>query len=248
MWEYYNNNIYLLFLPPHTSHVLQPLDLSVFAPLKRAYRKELGYLSLLTDSTPIGKRNFLGCYQKARKSALISTNIKLGWKATGLWPTSMSKPLISRLLLENSNTQGGLASITPGNEDILNWDLRKSNIDWITPEKSQDIRDQARQFLALPDSGPSTCRVLFRKITKSLDNKDFTITSHQLRIQQLEARVEQLAPRKRRKVQTSPNSRFATIRAIQEAQIQAGDRQVILNESELSEDSISIGDCIEVEE
>jgi len=26
----------MLILPPHTSHMLQPLDVSVFAPLKRA--------------------------------------------------------------------------------------------------------------------------------------------------------------------------------------------------------------------
>jgi hypothetical protein len=30
----------LLILPPHTSHMLQPLDVSVFAPLKRALAKE----------------------------------------------------------------------------------------------------------------------------------------------------------------------------------------------------------------
>ncbi|KZL82715.1 transposase, partial [Colletotrichum incanum] len=34
MWLCYINNIHLLFLPPHTSHVLQPLDQSVFGPLK----------------------------------------------------------------------------------------------------------------------------------------------------------------------------------------------------------------------
>jgi len=62
MWECYSSNIYLLFLPPHTSHILQPLNLSIFAPLKRAYRKQLGFLSLLNDSTPLGKQNFLSCY------------------------------------------------------------------------------------------------------------------------------------------------------------------------------------------
>jgi hypothetical protein len=42
----------------------------------------------------------------------------------------------------------------------------------------------------------------------------------------------QLQPRKRRKVETSPNSRFATIEDIIRAQIEARDRQNILLDSE----------------
>ena len=84
MYLYYQHNIYLLFLPPYTSYVLQPLDLLVFSALKSLYRKEVGYLTLLTDSSPIRKQNFLNCYQKARKEALLAKNIKSSWKATGL--------------------------------------------------------------------------------------------------------------------------------------------------------------------
>ena len=76
MYLCYQHNIYLLFLPPYTSHVLQLLDLSVFSALKNLYRKELGYLMLLIDSSLIRKQNFLACYQKARKEALIAKNIK----------------------------------------------------------------------------------------------------------------------------------------------------------------------------
>jgi hypothetical protein len=71
--------------------------------MKHAYRNELENLNLLTGSTPFGKRNFLACYQKARKASLTVENIKSGWKATGLWPPNSAKPLMSRLLLENSN-------------------------------------------------------------------------------------------------------------------------------------------------
>ncbi|XP_044715054.1 DDE superfamily endonuclease domain-containing protein [Hirsutella rhossiliensis] len=82
MYLCYQHQIHLLFLPPHTSHVLQPLDLSVFSALKHYYRKQVGFLSLLTDSSPVGKQNFLSCYQKAREQALTVSNIKGGWKAT----------------------------------------------------------------------------------------------------------------------------------------------------------------------
>ena len=45
IWNCFNNNIHLIFLPPHTSHVLQPLDLSVFSPLKHSYRKYLNNIN-----------------------------------------------------------------------------------------------------------------------------------------------------------------------------------------------------------
>lgn len=71
-----------------------------------------------------------------------------------------------------------------------------------------------------------TARLLFRKVSKAVDQRDFVIAQHERRIQQLEARVQQLEPRKRRRVRTSPNSKFAGIEAIKKAQIEAGDRQI----------------------
>ena len=38
MYVRYGHNIYLLFLSPHASRVLQPLDLSVFDPINSHYR------------------------------------------------------------------------------------------------------------------------------------------------------------------------------------------------------------------
>ena len=35
------NKIITLCMPPHTSHILQPLDVGCFAPLKQAYKKEI---------------------------------------------------------------------------------------------------------------------------------------------------------------------------------------------------------------
>jgi hypothetical protein len=248
MWECFSNNIHLLFLPPHTSHILQPLDLSIFSPLKQAYRKQLGFLSLLTDSTPIGKRNFLHCYRKARISSLIAINIKSGWQASGLWPVRMAKPLMSRLLLENSNKSIDSISNTSRKVPVLEWNQDGSFITWETPKRSEDIRGQASKIVELGDTDLSTRRVLFRKIAKGIDEKEFVIAQQELRIKQLEARVEQLEPRKRRKVRTSPNSKFAGIKAIKRAQVEAGDGQIEAEDSDVSIDSASTLSYIEIEE
>jgi hypothetical protein len=175
MWECFQNNIHLLFLPPHTSHVLQPLDLSVFSPLKHAYRKRLGALALLNDSTPIGKQNFLNYYKLARIDALTATNCKQGWSASGLWPVQMSKPLMNRLLLENSNKLEEQTLATSRSLVVPEWNQDSSAIEWVTPQKSVDVREQARQITGLEIADPATARVLFRKVAKGLDEKDFVI-------------------------------------------------------------------------
>ncbi|KAL5313413.1 hypothetical protein ACEPPN_019146 [Leptodophora sp. 'Broadleaf-Isolate-01'] len=60
-----------------------------------------------------------------------------------------------------------------------------------------------------------------------------------MKIKELEERLEQLRPKKRRKVRTSPNSKFVTTRAIKEAQIAAGERQIESLESESGGESDS---------
>ena len=101
MWNCFNNNIHLILLPPHTSHVLQPLDLSVFSPLKHSYRKHLNNINSWAESTVVGKQLMLKCLLKARQEAITAQNIKSGWKAGGLWPVSdqtLDKPFIAREL------------------------------------------------------------------------------------------------------------------------------------------------------
>jgi hypothetical protein len=48
-------------------------------------------------------------------------------------------------------------------------------IPWEILLKNQDIRQQARQITGFETTNSATTRVLFRKIAKSLDNKDFLI-------------------------------------------------------------------------
>ncbi|KJZ69712.1 hypothetical protein HIM_10906 [Hirsutella minnesotensis 3608] len=250
MYLCYQHKIHLLYLPPHTSHVLQPLDLSVFSPLKHYYRKQVGFLSLLTDSSPVGKRNFLSCYQRAREQALSASNIKGGWKATGLWPVSVAKPLLSPLLLENSN-KGKKKAKNARNAlespvSIGDWKSEASQIVWSTPRRPQDLKVQVLQFNQLDDDVP-TKRLLFRKITKGFDEKDGLLAKAQLQIQALETQLEAVRPKRRKKVETSPNSRFANIEAIQRTQEKLN--RVENEESNEDESAVSEidDDCIVVQ-
>ena len=67
----------LLVLPPHTSHVLQPLDLSNFAPVKRALAAET-YLAARLDSGLMQRVEWTEMYIRAREEALTAANIVKG--------------------------------------------------------------------------------------------------------------------------------------------------------------------------
>ena len=57
-------------MPLHTSHLLQPLDVGVFSPLKRAYRKLVKGI-MVAGNNHINKEDFLHLYPSARERVFI---------------------------------------------------------------------------------------------------------------------------------------------------------------------------------
>ncbi|KAF7912529.1 uncharacterized protein EAF01_001550 [Botrytis porri] len=92
-----------------------------------------------------------------------------------------------------------------------------------------------------------TRRLLFRKIIKGFDAKDYELLEAENKIRKLEYQLDEALPRKRRKVVVSPNSKFAGIRAIRRTQIEAGDREDEVDDSSSAIESDSTGDFIEVQ-
>ena len=79
------NRISLLILPPHTSHVLQPLDVAIFGPLKKHLTTALSHLNE-AQLTRIQKAEWLSAYIKARADAFSTQNIASAWRGAGLQP------------------------------------------------------------------------------------------------------------------------------------------------------------------
>jgi hypothetical protein len=86
------NNIMLCRLPSHTSHKLQPCDLSVFAPLKNAYRDQVERLER-GGVGKVGKEHFTALYSSARATAFSKKNILAGWAKSGLFPFNPDRAL-----------------------------------------------------------------------------------------------------------------------------------------------------------
>ncbi|KAK6224541.1 transposase [Colletotrichum tabaci] len=242
MWECFQNKIYLLYLPPHSSAVLQPLDVAVFSPLKQAYRKEVGYLDdWVTDSTVAGKRAFLECYFKARKASITSQNIKSGWRASGLWPVSIRRPLSNPMVSKAQET-----SQQTNQPSSQQWDEAISIALWSTPHRSADLRRQLHLFNQLGKDGldTHTIRHLSRKVQKGYDEQASRVVHLEQQVRQLEGQLEEQQQRKRKKVRLSPNRTFANIWDIQRAQgLDIGDIGSP-DESRASELSSEAGSCI----
>jgi len=95
LWECRQANVELLFLPAHSSHILQPLDLGTFAPLKSFYHKHIMELAQYDDAAPVKKRRFVNRYQQAREEIFNPRYLRVGWKAVGLFPWNPEKALNS---------------------------------------------------------------------------------------------------------------------------------------------------------
>ena len=86
------NAIICLCMPPYTSHLLQPLDVGVFGPLKRAYGKLVEGL-IVAGNNYIDKQDFLHLYPTARVQVFTTSNICSGFVGAGLKPLDQDQAL-----------------------------------------------------------------------------------------------------------------------------------------------------------
>ena len=126
-----DHNIITLCMPPHSSHLLQPLDVSCFAVLKRSYGRQIEDL-MRVGVNHIDKSDFLPAYCVARIESLTSNTIRSGFGATGLVPYDPER------VLSKLNTQ--LRTPTPPPPPTT------EQAPWVpeTPHNIQELEFQAK--------------------------------------------------------------------------------------------------------
>ncbi|KJZ69920.1 hypothetical protein HIM_10705 [Hirsutella minnesotensis 3608] len=81
------HRIIVAVFPPHSTHRLQPLDVSLFGPLSTAYTNQLIQWTAKTQGLiGLSKREFWLLFWNALGSSFSAENIASGWKRTGLLP------------------------------------------------------------------------------------------------------------------------------------------------------------------
>jgi transposase len=92
------NKIIPICMPPHSSHLLQPLDIGCFAVLKRSYGSLIDQKMRL-GINHIDKLDFLAAYPQARADAFKIGTIKNSFKAAGLVPIN-PEPVLGKLNIQ----------------------------------------------------------------------------------------------------------------------------------------------------
>ena len=114
------HNIITLCMPAHSSHLLQPLDVGCFAPLKKAYGNQVSNL-VCNSINHITKLEFLPAFQAAFKVSITLDNIRGGFRGAGLIPYN-PEAVISKLdvklqtLTPSSTSEAPWSAKTPGNQ------------------------------------------------------------------------------------------------------------------------------------
>jgi hypothetical protein len=109
-----DRNIDLVCLPPHTSHLLQPLDVGIFSPLKRAFSAEIEKLFRL-DTRRVPRIEWTEAYITARAKAFTSRNIESLFRASGIYLLSPIT-ILSTLRMPTSTPPTTLPPITTLND------------------------------------------------------------------------------------------------------------------------------------
>jgi transposase-like protein len=81
-----SNGIHILTFYPHTSHKMQPLDRTVFGPLKNYYNKACDSWMISNPGKPISIYEIAGFVGYAFPMAMTPKNIQNGFRVTGIWP------------------------------------------------------------------------------------------------------------------------------------------------------------------
>lgn len=209
------NQIYLLYLPAHASHLLQPLDLAPFSVIKSRYRSQIAALSALDDAAPVKKERFVISYNQAREEGLSERVIRAGWRASGLVPYN------PELVLLSSQITGRPVTPPPSAAAQEQQQLQKSRV--ATPRSAQAL---SREFQR---SGKSSkrARTVVSKAGRALAEANTRAALLEAEVQRLRFQLNKATNNTRVRKQVKPdlNERFVNFNHIEAALAKAAEAE-----------------------
>jgi hypothetical protein len=145
----------LFFLLPHTSQILQPLDIGVFSAYKH-WHSEAVEAASITGCQKFTKDEFLHTIATIRDKKFRPHKIKHGFRLTGLWP--INSKLITNDLVEYDPY---LRQVTPSTSSLYT--------DFSTPKITEEKVKNLGAYLNYYNDHLSRFQKALDKITKSAE-------------------------------------------------------------------------------
>lgn len=150
-------NIDLLILPAHSTHILQPFDVSIASPLKTEFNKQMQKINFDIEkhsrnynqkiSMKDLRKHVIDSFSTALKIVSTIDNLKSGFSSTGIFPIDPSIPLSSKYLLPSAIPS---KRINPISGKFLNSDhnLKKLfELEFGRTIKDDDMIDDIKNFI-----------------------------------------------------------------------------------------------------
>jgi hypothetical protein len=199
------NNVKVIYLIPHASHVLQPLDLSCFSAIKSRYRDQIANLSRYDDTAQIKKIRFIQYYQRARQEGLNPAVIMAGWRAAGIVPWDPRKVIRSSQVPQNDPI---ISVRTPKRRRQLSFDAR-----FQTPQNRRDF-DRLIGLLPPLVSAQRSVRTALHLASKAVDRFHHQNVLQSKELEAYELLHKERENKKQKKVGIDANKAFATAEQI----------------------------------
>mgnify|MGYP000094216738 CR=1 FL=1 len=155
------NGVELLLLPPHTTHALQPLDVSIFKPLKVFYNQHATAWQHGNPDKVISKVVFGGIFKKAWNDAAKVGNAVKGFEKTGIFPLNSNaipeNKFLSLHLQEESQISPTANTDQPSTASA---EIRKLIA---SPQKSETPQRQRKGSMNLRVTSPENLNLLREK-------------------------------------------------------------------------------------
>ena len=175
--------ILTLCMPAHSSHVLQPLDVVCFSPLKLKYSQRVRGLAS-RRVFHINKEGFLPAFKDAFFDAFTYESCKKAFEAAGLVPINAQR-VLDRLEVRLRTPPPAALPESP-------WQSQ-------TPSNTHEFRSQARLVSDAIVRSPEEARGGFSKLVKGAEEMLHQNAIQAARIHELEEQLAAITKRKTRK-------------------------------------------------
>ena len=139
-------NVELICLPPHTTHILQPLDVGVYGPFKQEWRRILKDYKTSTRAASVSKQVFPSLNRKLWDKAIKPQHCISGFRQSGIYPFNTSAIPSFKFSPSLPFQVGNSMPTTDSTETPLRTELWQFFVKTLQPKQTTDRPQKRRRI------------------------------------------------------------------------------------------------------